>query len=528
MAEYEKWKEKVGACFHMLRPQPGHAGVRCEALGLLPRHWPNHDEVQDNMTYSKLYRVNNVVTTKKKKEKDRTVDLTELRDALWSNTGDISKILEFNKLPKTLQKIIKSYEDVFSDSIGDRPMDCTPVKLNVDETVPKPPKVTTVRVVPLHWQSSGERILTDLLQTGIVKRVTKPVPCVSPSFFVKKGDGSGDPRFVIDYKGTLNPMLIRVPHPLPSPMQVWARVKPGSTHFIACDLKAAFWQLPLSEESQGLTSFMSSLGVLAWTRLPMGVSVAPDTFNREVDIAFSRNPRLTNMVREVDDCLLFASSQEELEEQFCELLKTCREARITLAPKKTYYAPLGESLRYAGMKISSEGAQMSDERAEKLATYPEPTNRKELAAWIGLSAQCNSWFPEINQASHNMRQLLRKDREFVCTETFSDEFKAMRKVLCSKITLSSFNKDFETKLLVDSIIKFGVAYVLLQISPEGKITVVRCGSCSVPRSWHSLSAVEVEAAGIARATNHARFYLCGAPLVKVLTGSLENLSPKLF
>ena len=437
-----------------------------------------------------------------------------------------------------MQTIIKSYKDVFSDSIGDRPMDCTPVKLNVDETVPKPPKVTTVRAVPLHWQSLGERILMDLLQTGIVKRVTKLVPCVSPSFFVKKGDRSGDPRFVIDYKGTLNPMLIRVPHPLPSPMQVWARVKPGSTHFIACDLKAAFWQLPLSEESQGLTSFMSSLGVLAWTRLPMGVSVAPDTFNREVDIAFSRNPRLTNMVREVDDCLLFASSQEELEEQFCELLKTCREARITLAPKKTYYAPPGESLRYAGMKISSEGTQMSDERAEKLATYPEPTNRKELAAWIGLSALCNSWFPEINQASHNMRQLLRKDREFVWTETFSDEFKAMRKVLCSKITLSSFNKDFETKLLIDSSIKFGVAYVLLQISPEGKITVVRCGSCSVPRSWHSLSAVEVEAAGIAWATNHARFYLRGAPmftivtdhlpLVKVLTGSLENLSPKLF
>ena len=90
-------------------------------------------------------------------------------------------------------------------------MDCTPVKLVIDETLPKPPKVTTVRLVPLHWHSAGERILTDLLQTGIVQRVTEPVPCVSPSFFVKKGDGSGDPRLVLDYKETLNPLLIRVP-----------------------------------------------------------------------------------------------------------------------------------------------------------------------------------------------------------------------------------------------------------------------------------------------------------------------------
>ena len=73
-----------------------------------------------------------------------------------------------------------------------------------------------------------------------MKRVTEPCPFVSPSFFVKKGDGSGDPRFVIDYKGTLNPALVRVPHPLPSPMQVWAKVKAGSTHFFSVDLKQAF------------------------------------------------------------------------------------------------------------------------------------------------------------------------------------------------------------------------------------------------------------------------------------------------
>ena len=63
----------------------------CEALGLLPRHWPNHDEEQANTAYSKLYRANNVVTTKEKKEKeeDGKVNLTELQEALWSNTGDI-------------------------------------------------------------------------------------------------------------------------------------------------------------------------------------------------------------------------------------------------------------------------------------------------------------------------------------------------------------------------------------------------------------------------------------------------------
>ena len=120
------------------------------------------------------------------------------------------------------------------------------------------------------------------------------------------------------------------------------------------------------------------------------------------------------------------------------------------------------------MKISSAEdivcrAEMSDERADKLRSYPEPTNRKELAAWVGLAAQCNSWFPEVNQASYKMRQLLKKDREFVWLEEMSSEFQEMKRVLCSKIVLSSFNQNYETRLLVDSSIKFGVAYLLLQI-----------------------------------------------------------------
>ena len=68
-------------------------------------------------------------------------------------------------------------------------------------------------------------------------------------------------------------------------------------------------------------------------------------------------------------------------------------------------------------------------------------------------------------------------------------------------------------------------------------TIAGLSECSA-KAWHSLSAVECECAGIGWSVNHARFYLRGAPqfvivtdhlpLVKVMTGSLDNLSPKLF
>ena len=59
----------------------------CEALGLLPRNWPNHRP--GDATYSKLYQANTVETVQKQ-DNDGRVNLTELQEQLWSDTGDIT------------------------------------------------------------------------------------------------------------------------------------------------------------------------------------------------------------------------------------------------------------------------------------------------------------------------------------------------------------------------------------------------------------------------------------------------------
>ena len=185
----------------------------------------------------------------------------------------------------------------------------------------------------------------------------------------------------------------------------------------------------------------------------------PTFFNRECDIALASNRQLTNYIHKVDDILIYASSQEELEEQFEELLKTCRKFWMTLALKKLLWAPPSQKLHYAGFLISDQKAEMCEKWAAKLAAYPEPTNRTDLAAWLGLTSQCGQWYPEVNNGSTEMCKLLNKDIPFLWTSELSEEFKKLKSILCSKIVLSSFNSEWETQLLVDSSIKFGIGYV---------------------------------------------------------------------
>ena len=69
-----------------------------------------------------------------------------------------------------------------------------------------------------------------------------------------------------------------------------------------------------------------------------------------------------------------------------------------------------------------------------------------------------------------MRKLLCKDVPFVWTETLSKEFQTLKAVICTKVTLSSYDPKLETRLLVDSSLKTRIVYVLIQVDGEGNIS----------------------------------------------------------
>ena len=53
--------------------------------------------------------------------------------------------------------------------------------------------------------------------------------------------------------------------------------------FTLADIKSAFWHVPLDTESSLLTTFNTPLGRMKWNRMPFGISVAPEEFQRRID-----------------------------------------------------------------------------------------------------------------------------------------------------------------------------------------------------------------------------------------------------
>ncbi|XP_050539371.1 uncharacterized protein K02A2.6-like [Daktulosphaira vitifoliae] len=89
-------------------------------------------------------------------------------------------------------------------------------------------------------------------------------------------------RICGDFRVTLNPVLQGIQHPLPKIDHLFAK-HCNSVYFSKIDLKDAYAQLCLSEESQKLVVINTHMGLFAYTRLPYGINCAASTFQRVLE-----------------------------------------------------------------------------------------------------------------------------------------------------------------------------------------------------------------------------------------------------
>lgn len=87
-------------------------------------------------------------------------------------------------------------------------------------------------------------------------------------------------------------ILLQIPH--------WERV------FVVIYLTAAFFSIPMEEESQLLVAFTWEGKQVTWTRLPQGFEGAPTMFSQisKTDLEDIKLPRDSVLVQYVDDLLI--------------------------------------------------------------------------------------------------------------------------------------------------------------------------------------------------------------------------------
>ena len=379
-----------------------------------------------------------------------------------------------------------------------------PMKIHRSEDAAsiRPTRIMTARQIPLKFQDAAFETTQKLIKDGIIKKIDEsegPSEWVSAGFFVPKKNGV---RLVTDFV-QVNKTIRRPVQPFPSTQEILRALPSKAKVFIVVDAVQGYHQIPLDEESSKLTTFLLPWGRHRYLRAPMGLAPSSDEWLVRSDQAIHGIP---NTMKLVDDIITSGATYKEALENFSTILKRCEDMGITLSLKKLQ---AGKSVNFAGHIVDTQGVRPEKEKLEAIRCFPTPKNVTDLRSFLGLANQLGPFLPDMTHLSAALRPLLKKDVVWQWLADHDAAFQKMREILTSDMMVSHYDPELPTELLTDASRLYGIGYALLQKKPDGKRTLIRCGSRSLTSAETRYAVIELECMGIAWGVEQCRYYLAG-------------------
>ena len=291
-----------------------------------------------------------------------------------------------------------------------------------------------------------------LTSQNIIAPVNEPTEWVSQTVIVKKPDGSI--RICLDPQ-ELNKGLVRERYTLPT-LDDTIHELSQSTVFSKFDLKHGYWHVKLDEASSKMTTFQASNGRFRWLRLPFGVSVAAEIFQRKLHELLSD---LKGVICIADDIILHGKDKNEHDVNLTNFLSRCKENGIKLNKSKTKINV--DNITFMGHRISSTGIEIDPERIKSIEKFPAPTNVSKLRTFLGMVNFISRFIPKLCDVLHPLHNLLKNDVEWTWSTAQEDAFKRIKRMILEHNKLAIFDPNTKVTLENDAS-DYGLGSVLLQ------------------------------------------------------------------
>ena len=426
-----------------------------------------------------------------------------------------------------LRKLCREYTDVFAlDTDSVTYNNFYKQKLRLKDN--SPVYIKNYRVPHTH-KSEIENQIHKMLKDDIIEPSASEYN--SPVLLVPKKSlpGSSEKRWrlVIDFR-QVNKKLLADKFPLPRIDDILDQL--GRAKFFSClDLISGFHQIELDENSRDITSFSTSEGSYRFKRLPYGLKIAPNSFQRMMSIAFSGLSPNKAFVY-MDDLIVIGCSEKHMLANLKTIFEICRATNLKLHPQKCSF--FNAEVTFLGHKCTDKGILPDDSKFEKILNYPKPTNADEVRRFVAFVNYYRRFIKNFSFYSMHLTRLTRKNTPFVWTEKCETAFTYLKNSLLSPKILKypDFSKPF---CITTDASKLACGAVLSQ-EYDGIQLPVAFASRSFTKGESNKSVIEQELTAIHWAINFFKPYIYGIKFLvksdhKPLTYlfSMKNPSSKL-
>ena len=229
-------------------------------------------------------------------------------------------------------------------------------------------------------------LVDDMLGKGIVKESQSP--WASPVVLIPKKDGSI--RFCVDYR-KLNSATTRDSYPLPR-IDDCLNALGGNKYFTLLDLASGYWQIPLAEAAKSKTAFITNSGLYEFNVLPFGLTNAPATFQRYMDLVLA-GLKWTCLLVYLDDICIFSSSFEKHIEALRFTFSRLSKFNLKLKPSKCHL--FQRELKYLGHVVNTNGILPDPDKVKAIHEMPVPASATELRSFLGICNYYRKFVPDF-------------------------------------------------------------------------------------------------------------------------------------
>ena len=400
----------------------------------------------------------------------------------------------------SVEEVIKRHSEVFKEELGT--FKGTTAKIYVEPG--SKPIFHKPRPVSYFLKEKVANELQRLQTQGIISQVQFS-DWAAPIVPVVKSDGSI--RICGDYKVTVNRVAKQDIYPLPRVEDLFADLAGGKI-FSKLDLKHAYQQVVLNEDSRKYTTVNTQQGLFQFNRLPFGISSTPAIFQRVMETLLRSVPRGVTVY--LDDILVSGVDELDHLQNLDKVLQILESAGLTLKQSKCAFAL--PSVHYLGHIIDEKGLHPSPEKVRAIKEAPPPRDISELKSFLGLLTYYNRFLPNMSTHLSPLYKLLQKHTNWLWSSKEETAFIKAKELLQSSSLLVHFDPAKDLIVSADAS-PVGIGGVLSHKLEDGSQKPIAFTSRTLSAAERKYSQLEKEGLAVVFAVTKFHQYLHGRHFV---------------
>lgn len=362
---------------------------------------------------------------------------------------DLNKHILNKDQDTRLNKVIADFPSCVKEGLGKTDV----ITHNIDVGNSRPTKQRYYSVSPAVQKKMFDEV-DRMIELGVIEESQSPWN--SPVTMVSKANGKS--RLCLDAR-QLNSLTVKDAYPTPLINGILSRL--NETHYISSiDLKDAFWQVELNEESREKTAFtVPGRPLYHFTRMPFGLCNSGQTMCRLMDKVIPSAMREFIFVY-IDDLLIVSENFDTHIERLQLVADSLRKANLTINVEKSKFCM--RSIQYLGHIVGGGTIRPNPDRIRAISEFPRPITIRQLRSFLGMAGWYRRYIRNFSDIAAPITDLMKNSKQFTWTVEADEAFKILKDRLTTApvLTHPDFTKPFYIQC--DASI-LGVGGVLFQI-----------------------------------------------------------------